>query len=73
MFHSPRNNFTSFVRQYNFTSLAVLHHIKFKEFHVDWNAADKVYFFSEAKSSKLYRAVGQKLGLSKSEYVVALL
>lgn len=46
----------------------VLHHIKFKEFHVDWNAADRVFLFSEAKSSRLYRAVGQRLGLSKSKF-----
>ena len=45
--------------------VTVLLNLKFKEFHVDWNAVDKVYLFSEATSSKLYRAVGNKLGLSK--------
>ena len=44
----------------------MIHNIKFKEFHVDWNAIDKVYLHSETASSKFYRAVGTKLGLAKS-------
>ncbi|XP_025104108.1 phospholipase DDHD1-like isoform X1 [Pomacea canaliculata] len=44
----------------------VIHNIKFREFHVDWNATNEVYMFSESTSSKFMRSVGKSLGWQKS-------
>ncbi|XP_074662444.1 phospholipase DDHD1-like isoform X1 [Tubulanus polymorphus] len=44
----------------------VIHHMKFKEFHVDWYAVNEIYMFSEATSSRLVRSVGHRLGIQKS-------
>uniref|UniRef100_A0A2C9K0T3 DDHD domain-containing protein n=1 Tax=Biomphalaria glabrata TaxID=6526 RepID=A0A2C9K0T3_BIOGL len=44
----------------------VIHHLKFKDFHVDWNATNEVYKFNESTSSKLLRNVRQSLGWQKS-------
>ncbi|XP_064621214.1 phospholipase DDHD1-like isoform X2 [Lineus longissimus] len=43
-----------------------IHHMHFKDFHVDWYAINEVFLYSEATSSRLYRRVGNTLGLQKS-------
>ena len=45
--------------------LAVIHNICLPDFHIDWMDEDEVYLHYETTSSKLYRVVGSKLGLSK--------
>ncbi|KAK3733023.1 hypothetical protein RRG08_002625 [Elysia crispata] len=47
-------------------SKPVIHNIKFKDFHVDWNATDEIYKYNESVSSKLMRNVRQSLGWQKS-------
>ncbi|XP_035827763.1 phospholipase DDHD1 [Aplysia californica] len=44
----------------------VIHNIRFKDFHVDWNATDEIYKYNESASSKLLRNVRQSLGWQKS-------
>ncbi|KAK7103636.1 hypothetical protein V1264_018501 [Littorina saxatilis] len=44
----------------------VIHHTKFRDFHVDWNATNEIYMFSESTSSKLMRRVSKSMGWQKS-------
>ncbi|XP_048258899.1 phospholipase DDHD1-like [Haliotis rufescens] len=44
----------------------VIHNLKFQDFHVDWNAPNEIYLFSESASSKLMRQVTKSLGWQKS-------
>ncbi|CAL1526177.1 unnamed protein product [Lymnaea stagnalis] len=44
----------------------VIHNIRFKDFHVDWNATNEIYKYNESASSKLIRNVRQSLGWQKS-------
>ncbi|XP_059177908.1 phospholipase DDHD1-like isoform X2 [Physella acuta] len=44
----------------------VVHNLRFKDFHVDWNASNEVHKYSENTSSKLLRNVRQSMGLQKS-------
>ncbi|KAL8565172.1 hypothetical protein ACOMHN_003959 [Nucella lapillus] len=47
-------------------SKPVIHNIKFRDFHVDWNASNEIYMFSESTSSKLMRRVSKSMGWQKS-------
>ncbi|XP_076442138.1 phospholipase DDHD1-like isoform X2 [Babylonia areolata] len=44
----------------------VIHNLKFRDFHVDWNASNEIYMFSESTSSKLMRRVTKSMGWQKS-------
>ncbi|CAG5136440.1 unnamed protein product, partial [Candidula unifasciata] len=44
----------------------VIHNIRFKDFHVDWNATNEIYKYNESRSSKMIRNVRQTLGWQKS-------
>lgn len=47
-----------------------MHNIRFKDFHVDWNASNEIHKYSENTSSKLLRNVRQSMGLQKCKYFV---
>nr|XP_006811963.1 PREDICTED: phospholipase DDHD1-like [Saccoglossus kowalevskii] len=44
----------------------ILHNIRFKDSHVDWNSLTEIYFYSDKTSSKLARSIGTSIGLSKA-------
>lgn len=48
-----------------FFFLPVIHNIRFKDFHVDWNATNEIYKYNESRSSKMIRNVRQTLGWQK--------
>ena len=48
---------------------SVLHVIKFSDFYIEWNSPTDIFMFSDSASSRLFRAVGSKLGVQKCEYV----
>ncbi|XP_078000813.1 phospholipase DDHD1-like [Glandiceps talaboti] len=44
----------------------ILHHLKMKDTHVDWNSIQDVFLYSDTTRSKLARSIGTSFGLSKS-------
>ncbi|XP_070577524.1 phospholipase DDHD1-like isoform X2 [Ptychodera flava] len=44
----------------------VLHHLKLKGSHIDWNTITDVFQYSDTARSKLARSIGTSIGLSKA-------